>query len=131
MAALSATTSAACDANGEATVELPHWFEALNKDFRYQLTSIGAPAPNLYIPGEIQQHRFRIAGGGNSGQRVSWQVSGVRQDAWARANPVIVEEDKSADDRGRFVHPGAHGHPADRTVAHANYIKAQRYLTRS
>jgi hypothetical protein len=63
MAALSATTSAACDANGEATVELPHWFEALNKDFRYQLTSIGAPAPNLYIPGEIQQHRFRIAGG--------------------------------------------------------------------
>jgi hypothetical protein len=62
---------------------------------------------------------------------VSWQVSGVRQDAWARANPVIVEEDKSADDRGRFVHPGAHGHPADRTVAHANYIKAQRYLTRS
>ena len=29
------------DANGEAVVALPEWFEALNRDFRYQLTVIG------------------------------------------------------------------------------------------
>jgi hypothetical protein len=29
------------DTNGEAWIELPDWFEALNQDFRYQLTAIG------------------------------------------------------------------------------------------
>jgi len=121
---------AICDANGEAVVDFPDWFEALNDDFRYQLTAIGAPAPNLFIANEIREHRFTIAGG-NPGQKVSWQVTGVRHDAWARANPVIIEEGKSADDRGRFLHPEAHGHPADRTVAHRHYVKAQGYLIRS
>jgi hypothetical protein len=30
-----------------------NWFGALNKDFRYQLTAIGAPGPNLHIAEEI------------------------------------------------------------------------------
>src|SRR5919197_3648714 len=38
---------------GEAEIELPDWFGALNKDFRYQLTAIGAPGPNLHIAEEI------------------------------------------------------------------------------
>ena len=38
---------------GEAMIELPDWFSALNKDFRYQLTAIGAPGPNLHIAEEI------------------------------------------------------------------------------
>jgi hypothetical protein len=59
------------DANGEAWVELPAWFEALNKDFRYQLTPIGAPGPNLYIAQEVQDNRFQIAGG-TPGMKVSW-----------------------------------------------------------
>ncbi len=33
------------DINGESVVELPDWFEALNMDYRYQLTAIGAPGP--------------------------------------------------------------------------------------
>ena len=38
------------DKKGKATVRLPRWFEALNKDFRYQLTPIGAPArPDLLV----------------------------------------------------------------------------------
>jgi hypothetical protein len=32
------------DYKGEAEVELPDWFGALNQDFRYQLTAIGAPS---------------------------------------------------------------------------------------
>jgi hypothetical protein len=31
------------DENGEAEITLPDWFSALNKDFSYQLTAIGAP----------------------------------------------------------------------------------------
>ena len=41
------------DDKGEAEIELPDWFGILNKDFRYQLTAIGAPGPNLYIAEEI------------------------------------------------------------------------------
>src|ERR1051326_9544739 len=41
------------DEKGEAEIKLPDWFGILNKDFRYQLTAIGAPGPNLYIAEEI------------------------------------------------------------------------------
>ena len=43
------------DDKGEAEIDLPDWFGALNKDFRYQLTAIGAPGPNLYIAEEISE----------------------------------------------------------------------------
>ena len=83
------------DYNGEAEVELPEWFSALNKDFCYQLTAIGAPGPNLYIAEEISdavtslsnsnnnnKSRFKVAGG-TPGMKVSWHVTGVRKDPWA------------------------------------------------
>ena len=84
------TGNAVLDANGEATVQLPDWFEALNGDFRYQLTPIGAGAPNLHIAQEIQNNSFRVAGGA-PGLKVSWQVTAVRQDAWEKAHPMAVE----------------------------------------
>ena len=43
------------DRKGKAEIDLPDWFGALNKDFRYQLTAIGAPGPNLYIAEEISE----------------------------------------------------------------------------
>jgi hypothetical protein len=98
------------DARGEAWVGLPDWFEALNVDFRYQLTCVGAFAP-VYVAQEITDHRFRIAGG-RAGMKVSWQVTGVRHDAYARAHPLRVEEEKPAAERGRYLHPAAFGLPA-------------------
>lgn len=77
------------DENGQAWVELPNWFEALNKDFRYQLTCIGGYAP-VYIAEKIQDNRFKIAGG-KAELEVSWQVTGIRNDAWARANRRPIE----------------------------------------
>jgi hypothetical protein len=82
------------DANGRATVELPEYFEALNRDFRYQLTAIGAPGPNLYIAEGVKQNRFRIAGG-RGYAHVSWQVTGIRQDTYAEQHRIKVEEDKA------------------------------------
>jgi hypothetical protein len=86
--------NATLDASGRATVELPDYFEALNRDFRYQLTPIGAPGPNLYIAEGVQQNRFRIAGG-RAYAHVSWQVTGVRQDTYANEHRIKVEEDKA------------------------------------
>jgi hypothetical protein len=81
------------DASGRATVDLPEYFEALNRDFRYQLTAVGSPGPNLYIAEGVKLNRFRIAGG-RPYAHVSWQVTGVRQDAYANAHRIRVEEEK-------------------------------------
>ena len=103
---------AALDGNGEAWVELPEWFGALNSDFRYQLTCIGGYAP-VYISRKIADNRFQIAGG-TPGLEVSWQVTGIRQDAWAQKNRIPVEELKRADERGLYLHPEAFGQPESR-----------------
>jgi hypothetical protein len=112
------------DDKGGAEIELPDWFGALNRDFRYQLTAIGAPAPNLYIAEEISDastttdysrtrsnknnnngsSRFKVAGG-TSGMKVSWQVTGIRKDLWANAHRIPVEEDKPAKERGYYTYP--------------------------
>ena len=96
--------------DGEAWVTLPGWFEALNRDFRYQLTAMGAPGPNLYVASEVSGNRFKIAGGTPNG-RVSWQVTGIRQDAWANAHRIAVEENKPDAERGTYLHPKEHGQP--------------------
>ena len=93
---------------GEATVILPDWFEALNRDFRYQLTAIGAPGPNLYVAEEVTSNHFSIAGG-KSGAKVSWQVTGVRHDAWAEAHRIPLEVEKTGDDKGKYLHPELFG----------------------
>ena len=106
---------AVLDTNGEALVELPDWFETLNKECHYQLTPIGAPGPNLYIAEEVRHHRFKIAGG-TSGMRVCWQVTGIRQDPWAQANALVIEQEKLTDERDRYLHPEVHGHAAEKSV---------------
>lgn len=47
------------DGHGDATVHVPAWFEALNGDFRYQLTVIGQFAQAI-VADEIYDGRFRI-----------------------------------------------------------------------
>ena len=106
------------DAQGEAWVVLPEWFEALNRDFRYQLTPIGAPA-NLYIAEEVAGNRFKIAGG-SAGGRVSWQVTGVRHDRWADAHRVPVEESKPESERGFYLHPDVFGQPDSKALPSAH-----------
>jgi hypothetical protein len=102
------------DANGEAVVTLPAWFEALNKEFRYQLTCIGGFAP-VYIAQEISGNDFKIAGG-NPGMKVSWQVTGIRQDAFALAHPILVEEDKPEAERGFYLYPKLFGQPQEEGI---------------
>jgi hypothetical protein len=102
------------DANGDAVVELPDWFEALNRDFRYQLTCIGGFA-QVYIDQEIENNRFSIAGG-KPGLKVSWQVTGIRQDAYANKHRIPVEEDKPEGECGKYLHPDAYGKPIDEGI---------------
>jgi len=110
------------DANGEAWVELPEWFSALNRDFRYQLTSIGGFAP-IYIAQEIQNNRFQIAGG-KPGMKVSWQVTGIRQDVYANAHRIPVEEMKPESERGYYLYPELFGQPKEMGIG---WLEMQKY----
>ncbi|HTI30202.1 MAG TPA: hypothetical protein VL687_07585 [Methylomirabilota bacterium] len=102
-------------ADGTATVTLPDWFGALNASFRYQLTAIGKSAPGLFISAVVKDNRFSIAGGA-AGQDVSWQVTGIRQDKWAKAHPVEVELVKQGAERGRYLHAKEHGKAASMAI---------------
>ncbi|MBC8042842.1 MAG: hypothetical protein IAF08_05300 [Rhizobacter sp.] len=114
------------DSKGEATVELPTYFDALNREFRYQLTCIGGFA-QVYIADEIQNNRFKIAGG-KAGLKVSWQVTGVRKDVWAEQHRIQVEVDKTGDERGKYLHAKEHG--VSETLG-INYEEKQRALKQS
>ena len=96
----------------------------LNRDFRYQLTCVGGHAP-VFVAQKIEDNCFRIAGG-RPGLEVSWQVTGIRQDPWAQANPVPPEHDKPAAERGSFLHPALYGQPEEKSVQWARYPKSQQ-----
>jgi hypothetical protein len=98
--------------NGEATVTLPEYFEALNRDFRYQLTVIGTFAQAI-IAEEIKDNRFVIRTSA-PGVKVSWLVTGIRQDAWANKNRIPIEVEKQERERGYYLHPEAFDKPEER-----------------
>ena len=131
------------DNKGEADIDLPSWFGALNKDYRYQLTAIAAPGPNLYVAKEISESSvhytdtandnnhnrssFRIAGG-TSGIKVSWQVTGIRKDPWANAHRIEVEQDKPHKGRGCYMHPDLYGQPADKGTSSKAIIITRHHV---
>jgi hypothetical protein len=112
--------NATLDANGEAVVTMPDYFEAFNRDFRYQLTAIGAAAPGLYVAEEIKGSTFKIAGG-KSGMKVSWQVTGIRHDPYSEQNPVQVETEKPASEQGKYLHPEAYGQPETNGISYQQF----------
>ena len=98
------------DANGEATVTLPAYFEALNRDVRYQLTVVGPEFAQARVTSKVVGNRFAIKTD-RPRVEVCWQVTGIRQDAYAKAHPIVVEEDKPANERGMYLAPTEHGKP--------------------
>jgi hypothetical protein len=97
------------DKHGEAVVTLPDWFEALNRDFRYQLTCVGGYAP-VYVAEEVHHNAFKIAGG-KPGLKVSWQLTGIRHDPWADDHRIPVEEAKPAAEQGTYLYPQGYVQP--------------------
>lgn len=98
------------DANGEATVDLPNYFEALNRDYRYQLTIVGDEFAQARVSKKINGNRFSIKTDKPSIE-VSWQVTGIRQDAYAKAHPLQVEVEKPAHEKGTYTFPELYGLP--------------------
>ena len=102
------------NAKGEAWVTMPTYFQALNRDFRYQLTPIGQFAQAI-IGKEIVGNRFQIKTD-KPNIKVSWQVTGIRNDAYARQHRIQVEENKLGDDRGKYLYPAGFGAGDDKSI---------------
>ncbi len=108
------------DADGYATITLPDYFEALNRDFRYQLTVIDeSDDMDVFlwakVVREVKDNQFTLRSS-RGNLKVSWQVTGVRQGAWANKNRIPNAVPKPESERGRYLHPEAFGKPADRGI---------------
>lgn len=112
------------DGSGIAVVTLPDWFDRLNCDFRYQLTTIGQPA-QAWIGSKIANNKFMVRTD-KGGVEVSWQITGIRQDAWANAHRIPTEVEKSEAEKGHYLHPELFGHPGDSSIVELKHPRPKR-----
>jgi len=112
------------DGGGHATVVLPDWFEALNSDFRYQLTVIGQFA-HAIVASEVNNNAFAIRTD-KPNVKVSWQVTGIRQDAWAKAHRIPVEAEKDKADQGHYLHPELFDHAGEPGITELHHPRPKK-----
>ncbi len=99
------------DANGNASINLPEYFSVLNKDFKYSLTVIGQFAQAI-VAREIEGNQFEIKTD-KPNVKVSWQVTGVRQDPYANAHRVVDVVEKEGREKGKYLQPELYGQPKE------------------
>jgi hypothetical protein len=107
------------DQEGAATVELPGYVAALNREFSYHLTVVGDFA-RAVVSAPLRDGRLSLRTD-QPGVTVCWLVLGVRADPWAEANPIEVERDKPDDERNLFLHPELYDQPPARGLLHSKY----------
>jgi hypothetical protein len=120
------TGNVVTDAQGEARVQLPEWFDVLNTDIRYQLTVIGQFAQAI-VSSEVQTHEFAIRSSVPN-VKVSWLITGLRHDAFAKANPLIVEQEKEPRLKGFYLHPELYGAPPEKQTEWARHPQMMKML---
>ncbi len=103
------------DANGDATVNLPSYFNAENIDFKYQLTVIGQFAQAI-VAEEVAGNQFKIKTD-KPNVKVSWQVTGVRNDAYAQQHRIVAEVNKKGPEIGRYLYPREMGQPSSLSIS--------------
>ena len=69
-----------------------------------------------YVAWHDERNRFSIRTD-KPNVEVSWQVTGIRKDAYANLHRIQVEVEKPADERGSLLHPEAFAQPAVRGIA--------------
>ena len=123
--------NATTDASGKVVVNLPTYFEAENVDFKYQLTVIGQFAQAI-IGEEIHNNQFTIMTD-KPNVKVSWQVTGVRNDKWAQSNRIVPEQEKKGAEHGKYLYPELYGQPKESgiVVMQKNARNDESALTRA
>ncbi len=107
------------DARGYAVVQLPDYFEAINRDFRYQLTVIDSSDDFVLakVVSEIQNNQFVIRTN-KPFVKVSWRVEAVRNDLWVQQYGFQTEQEKPMEHQGKYLHPELYGQPKEKGIHH-------------
>lgn len=116
--------NAKTDTNGYVTVILPEYFEAANKDFRYQLTTIGSFSQAI-IKQKVAGNKFVIQTS-TPNVEVSWQVTAVRADKYANENRIIPEKEKEF--KGTYLHPELYGATEEQSE---KYVRNQQVIRKA
>lgn len=111
--------NATTDSNGYVTVTLPKYFEAANKDFRYQLTTIGTFSQAI-IKEKVSGNKFVIQTS-TPNVEVSWQITAVRADKYATENRIVPEKEKEF--KGTYLHPELYGASTEQSETYARNQK--------
>lgn len=111
------------DSSGSAIVQLPDYFEKINRDPIYQLTAVGASMPNLYVSEKVKNNRFRIAGG-KSGAEVSWVVIGIRNDKFVQKYGAQTVREKPSENQGTYLMPELYGQPRQKAQTYSEKFEA-------
>jgi hypothetical protein len=120
------------DGTGYALITLPDYFEALNRDFRYQLTVIDDEDQSDVVVWAKVVRRIGVDGANTFTIRtfkgnvaVSWQVTGIRKDAWAEKNRIPNSVDKVGREKGKYLHPEAFDKPASQGIFSSPAVESQ------
>lgn len=104
------------DASGEAVIQLPGYYDAINKNASYQLTPIGVSMLDLFIAKEVNDGVFVIAGGVPS-KKVSWTLPAERNDPYISNNPdVRINVVDKGEYRGSYLSPKTYGQSAEKGI---------------
>jgi hypothetical protein len=106
------------DGNGNATITLPDYFKLVNKNYSYQLTPVGSPAPGIFVAKEINNEGKFAISGGNPGQKISWYVYAERNDPYLQQHPekrnTVVN--KKGRFKGKYLRPELYGQPQSKKM---------------
>jgi hypothetical protein len=104
------------DENGKAVIKLPNYFDAINKDFKYQLTIVDETQFAMArVSKKISNNSFEIMTSVPNIE-VSWQVTAVRNDKAAQKFALPVEMNKSASEKGKYLNPELYNQPAGKAI---------------
>ncbi len=117
------------DANGNATIEMPDYFEAINTNYSYNLTAIGSSAPGLFIKEEISNGKFTVSGG-NPNMKVSWTVYAQRNDEYTKQYPnsTKVEIEKRDGNKGKYLIPELYNQPREKSISYNPTLKKKEII---
>jgi hypothetical protein len=103
------------DADGQGSVQMPEYFQALAKEHEASIHLTPAGASPFMVSGQWNTDFAGFTIHGDPAREVFWEVLAERDDPVTRQLARPVEEDKGPDnkycDRGKLLHPSAYGYP--------------------
>ncbi|MDW8052840.1 MAG: hypothetical protein RMJ83_10235 [Armatimonadota bacterium] len=119
------------DAQGYAVIQLPAYYEAINRDPSYHLTVVDNSDDFVLVKvvREIQNNQFVIRTS-KPFVKVSWEVKAIRNDPYIRLVGFQAEVPKPENKRGTYLYPELYGQPLERSEDYTPGVTTRYHLER-